>query len=571
MKIYYSTEKNTLILISLLKQHGIKKIIASPGTTNVSFVASVQNDTFFEVYSAVDERSAAFMACGLAKESGEPVVIICTGATASRDYIPGLTEAYKERIPVLAVTAAQHSGRIGNGVAQVIDRTEHFADMVKKSFHLPAIACLEDEESTITKVNDAILELTHREKGPIHINLETTYSNDFSVKKLPMYRKISRICIYDKFPQINDTWKIGILIGAHQVFTKKQEDLISCFCKKHNAIVLCDQTSNYRGNYRVLANLLNNQSVAFPSKHFDLIINIGYTSASYLNFSANQIWRINPDGEIYDTYYRLTYVFEMKEEEFFIKYCEGEDKSDLFINQCKILRKKMLDRIPELPFSNIWVASQTASLIPDNSVLHLGILNTIRSYNFFETPDAVSCYCNTGGFGIDGCVSSLIGAALVNPNKEYYGIVGDLAFFYDQNVLINELPKNLHIMIINNGVGTEFKNYNHRCAYFGNDADSFMAAKGHNGYKSISLVKNFSNNIGVKYFSANSKEEYLSVRDNWLKKTGEPVILEIFTNDNDESEALKIMNNLAIDKKQKYIRLIKRMRICQMGKRFLSK
>ena len=49
--------------------------------------------------------------------------------------------------------------------------------------------------------------------------------------------------------------------------------------------------------------------------------------------------------------------------------------------------------------------------LPENSVLHLGILNSLRSWNFFEVPTSVSAYSNVGGFGIDGGVSSLIGAS----------------------------------------------------------------------------------------------------------------------------------------------------------------
>ena len=81
----YTTERNNQIMIELLKKYNIKKIIASPGATNVSFIASVQSDPFFEIYSCVDERSAAYMACGMSEESGEPVVISCAGATASRN------------------------------------------------------------------------------------------------------------------------------------------------------------------------------------------------------------------------------------------------------------------------------------------------------------------------------------------------------------------------------------------------------------------------------------------------------------------------------------------------------
>lgn len=59
-KKYYTNERNAQILISLLKQYNIKKIIASPGSSNKGFVGSVQQDLWFEMYSCVDERSAAY-------------------------------------------------------------------------------------------------------------------------------------------------------------------------------------------------------------------------------------------------------------------------------------------------------------------------------------------------------------------------------------------------------------------------------------------------------------------------------------------------------------------------------
>lgn len=99
----YTSEKGTLCLISLLKAHGVKKVIASPGTTNHVFVASIQSDPWFELYSSVDERSAAYIACGMSAESGEPVVITCTGATASRNYLSGLTEAYYRKLSLIHI------------------------------------------------------------------------------------------------------------------------------------------------------------------------------------------------------------------------------------------------------------------------------------------------------------------------------------------------------------------------------------------------------------------------------------------------------------------------------------
>ena len=541
MNHYYTDEINTLILISLLKAHGIKKVIASPGTTNISFVGSIQFDPYFEIYSAVDERAATFMACGLAEESNEPVVLTCTGATASRNYIPGLTEAYYRHLPVLAVTSTQHGGRIGNYVAQVIDRTEQFPDMVKKSYQIPTVHCEEDKQYTVTAINDAILELYHGEAGPVHINLFTTYSNNFATKELPDFRVIHRIINKD-FPKI-PKGNIGIFVGAHEKFTAEETAAIDRFCKTNNAVVICDQISNYRGQYRFLANFVNSQEKDLGTRNFDLIIYIGYVHGAYLNFTGKETWRVNRDGVVRDPYRNLTYVFEMEESDFFEHYI-GENKNNTIMEVCNNTARKLREKIPELPFSNMWIAKETAQHIPENSVLHLSILNTLRIWNYFETPSSVLCYSNSGGYGIDGCVSSFIGSAIVNKNVEHFMVVGDLSFFYDLDTLFNEIPSNVHFMLINNGVGTEFKNYNHRAAYFGSDADKFMAAKGHNGFKNPDVVRKLCDNLNMRYLSSANKEEFTTYKDNWLAKSRAPVLMEVFTTDEDESNALKLMNSI---------------------------
>lgn len=566
MNHYYTDEINTLILVSLLKKHNIKKIIASPGTTNISFVGSVQIDSYFEVYSAVDERSAAFMACGLSEESGESVVLTCTGATASRNYIPGLTEAYYRHLPILAITSTQHTGRVGNYVAQVIDRSEVFPDSIKKSIQLPTVYSEEDKQHTITVVNEAILELTHGAAGPVHINLTTTYSNNFVVKELPEYRVIKRIT-NKEFPDIPKE-KIGIFIGAHRKFTEDETKEIDRFCEAYNAVVICDQVSNYRGKYRFLASLVNNQRNNFGTKVFDLIIYIGSVHGAYMNFVGKELWRVNPDGIIRDPYRNLTYVFEMEEIEFFRHY-RSDKKNNTIFETCKNATENVLGRIPELPFSNMWIAKETAALIPDNSVLHLSILNTLRVWNYFETSKNVLCYTNSGGYGIDGCLSSFLGAAITHKEMEHYLIIGDLAFFYDVNAIYNELPSNIHIMLINNGVGTEFKNYNHRASYFGEEANSYMAAKGHNGFKSENTVKALCNNLGMKYLSAKNKKEYMNNRDLWINKKSGPILLEIFISDEEESNALKLMNNIAKDNSA--IGRLKRSRLSRIARKILRR
>lgn len=551
---YYSAERSVQILISLLKQHNIKKIIASPGATNITFVASVQHDPFFEIYSSVDERSAAYMACGLAAESKEPVVLSCTGATASRNYIPGLTEAFYRKLPILAITSTQDISRIGQLIPQVIDRRTIQHDIALLSVHIPLTVDEKSEWSNTLKLNQAILELQRRGGGPVHINLTTDYSRDFSIVELPRAKFIRRICENDKFPSIPEG-RIAIYIGSHLRFQEGEIRLIDAFCATYNAVVFCDHTSGYNGKYKVLISLLASQdNYACDECKMDLLVHIGEVSGAYIGLQPRDVWRVNPDGEIRDYYKKLSCVFEMQELDFFKYYTKESVLDNVCDDYLKVCQEKAVNcrkRIPDtIPFSNVWIAQQTAHRLPSNSILHLGILNTLRVWNFFELPNDVLAYSNTGGFGIDGCMSSLIGASLANPQKLYFGVIGDLSFFYDMNVLGNRhVGNNVRLLLINNGKGTEFRNYKHNGADFGDEADKYIAAAGHYGNKSPNLVKHYAEDLNYEYLFADDKEKYLTVLEHFVtpNRVNRPILFEVFTNSEDESNALKIMCNIIKD------------------------
>lgn len=553
MEKYYTVERDAQILIQLLKEHGIKKIVASPGTTNFCFVGSVQNDPYFEIYSCIDERSAAYIACGLSAESGEPVAISCTGATASRNYMSGLTEAYYRHLPILAITATQSRERVGHNIPQVIDRSVLPKDIAKMSIQLPFVYNSETEWSCIIKVNSALLELTRHGGGPVHIDLPTEYNTDFSMKTLPKVRKINRYFINDIFPEIKEK-KIAIFVGAHNEWTNELTKAVEHFCDKFGAVVLCDQTSNYWGKYRCLSNLLFAQlSYHTDCKNIDLLIHIGEVSGCYMSLLPEKVWRVHPDGEIRDTFGVLDNVFEMKENEFFNYYINSDDShcnDHRYQVEWESELIKIRDKIPEVPFSNVWVASKVSPKIPTNSIIHFGILNSLRSWNYFETTKGTLGYSNTGGFGIDGGVSSLIGGSFSDRNRLHFGIVGDLAFFYDMNSLGNrDIGNNLRLIIVNNGRGTEFRNSISYVSVFGEEADRFIAAAGHFGNKSKSLIKHFAQDLGFEYMSASTKDEFLDCLPQFVDSefNVSPIILEVFTTPEDENEAIEKIYNIEKD------------------------
>ena len=558
----YSVEENVQLLVAHLKAHNIKKVIASPGTQHMAFLGSIQFDGSFEIYSCVDERSAAYMAVGMAAECGEPVIICCTGATASRNYLPALTEAYYRKLPVIAITGTHEQYTIGHLVAQQIDRNRVPNDVVVHSELIERINEDGQRWDVEIKINRALRMLKRNGGGPIHFNLETRNNIDFNVKSLPTPRIIEFVDKYSELPKL-EGGPIAIFCGSHNVWSRELTESVDSFCSKYNAVVLCDHTSNYNGKYRVEAQMLGSQDEHKFASVYNIgtLVRIGEITGAYevngFLVKAKQTWRVSEDGAPRDTYKNLTKVFDMSELEFFRLYALEKnipEGSDSYLQNCLDEYNLIYNSIPEdIPFSNIWVAKTLCNKIPEGSTMHFSILNSLRSWNYFKLPEGVTGYCNVGGFGIDGPLSTLVGASLCHPEKLYIGVMGDLSFFYDMNALGNRhVGNNVRILMINNGRGQEFRNYINPAYKWGESADEYVAAARHFGNKSNDLMRHMAEDLGYEYMCASTKEEVLKVADRFLskEKVSKPMFFEVFTDTDLEGQALYMLKHSVSDKTQ---------------------
>ncbi len=561
MERHCTNERNHQILISLLKAHNISKVVASPGTTNSVFVGSIQHDPYFTIYSSVDERSAAYMACGLSYESGEPVIISCTGATAARNYMSGATEAYYSKLPILILTSSQPNRTIGHLTPQVTDRTSPPNDVCKISIELPTCNDKIDECFCEIQANNALAELRRHGGGPVHLNLITTYSYNektaLTATSFPDARVIRRISQNDVFPELAGKQN-AIFVGSHKKWTPELTRSVDGFCEANNAVVLCDHTSNYHGKYRVPFALVINQAslnrANTPAYAVDILIHIGEVTGEEgapRMIKSKETWRVSEDGEIRDYFKNLSHVFEMPETVFFTHYANKDSKEPSYYVECmksykdySNLKEKRLD---DMPFSNTWIAQRIAPNIPDGSTLILSILNTLRVWNYAEFKPKVNVYCPLGGFGIDGATSLTVGASLANANKLYFGITGDLAFFYDLNSLGNRhIGNNLRVLLVNNGLGFEFKKcYAMAFRLLEDEVDPYVAAAGHFGKQSSALVRHFAEDLGFEYLVASSKEEFENVYHRFISPeiTENPIVFECFVTPEEESMALNVVQN----------------------------
>lgn len=561
MEHYYTNERNHQILISLLKAHHISKVVASPGTTNSVFIGSIQNDPYFTIYSCVDERSAAYMACGLSFESGEPVIISCTGATAARNYMSGATEAYYSKLPILILTSSQPNRAIGHLTPQVTDRTSPPNDTCRISIELPTCKDKMEEWFCEIQANKALLELKRHGGGPVHLNLITTYSYNektaLTALEIPSARMINRVTMTGSFPDLTGKQN-AVFVGSHKRWTPELTEYVDRFCEVNNAVVLCDHTSNYNGKYGIPFALVINQAslnkANTPAYNVDILVHIGEVTGEEgapRMIRSKETWRVSEDGEIRDFFKNMSNVFEMPEMVFFSHYAKKERQQTLYYDECIKVYKDYAclkeKRINEMPFSNTWIAQRIAPRVPEGSTVVLSILNTLRVWNYAEFDPSVNVYCPLGGFGIDGASSLTVGASLVDTQKLYFGITGDLAFFYDLNSLGNRhIGRNLRILLVNNGLGFEFKKcYAMAYRLLEDEVEPYVAAAGHFGKRSNTLVRHYAEDLGFEYLAVSNKEEFEKVYQRFVSPeiTEKPLVLECFVTPEDESTALNVVQN----------------------------
>ena len=535
----YTIQENVRIVISLLKQYNIKYVVISPGGTNIPISQAVQDDTFFKCYSVADERSAMYFAIGLHLQTGETIATSCTSAQATRNYVPGLTEAFYKHTPILAITTAKLERFQYQDYMQAPDQCSLPKDSVKATFDLPPVTDENTRLQVCQNAKEAILETTHRNPGPVQLNIRITDSlqGKFEDVELPKISTVKRYMAWEDWNDINlSDKKILIVIGEHRPFTERQKCAIEKFCENNNVAIYVNHLSNFHGKYSVQGNLLVS-SGGFNKLKPDLLITIGGQTGDYSIFGAlNNIgnaehWRIAEDGNYVDTYGHLTKIFECPDYFFFEKITKAKKQTHSYYASWEQLNKIMNYEV-ELPFSNCYVAQQLYKQIPHESIMNFAILNSLRCWSYFPLHESIKGYGNVAAFGIDGCNSMLIGESMAT-DKMCFIITGDLAFFYDMNSLgIRHIKNNVRILLINNGGGAEFKILTRNWRKNIN-VEKFISANGHNG-----SAKGWAENCGFKYLTSSNKQEFLKVKKDFVKESDRPILLEVITKEEDEVLAM---------------------------------
>ena len=543
--------ENVNIVVALLKNHNIRYIVTSPGGTNIALVSALQNDSFFKCFSIVDERSAVYFAIGLHLQTGESIAMSCTSAQATRNYIPGLTEAYYKQVPILAITMSKLPRFTYQSYMQAPNQISLPVDCVKKSYTLPIVQDTSDYLESCRVSNEAVLELTHNGKGPVQLNIPW---QDFEISPVDRHiqKTIKRYTSFNEQDKLKGK-KIMIVAGEHRPYDKETLEAINAFCRTHDCMIYTNHLSNLHTEYAINGNLfLSTNPLDSELKNLlpDILISIGGQTGDYpfyLTFSKTQYlfehWSINESGNVVDTYDKLTAIYQMDIKDFFLS-AVSSSSSHMFLDSWREKTSEYVYTL-DLPLSNTYVAAALHDKLPKNSTVNFAILNSLRNWNLFPIDASIKCFANVAAFGIDGCTSMLIGESVLSDELHFL-ITGDLAFFYDLNSLgIRHIKNNVRILIINNNGGVEFK-------MAGNvdqnkKTDLFIAAANH-----FKNAKGWAETCGFAYISAFSHDEFNVHYTAFLKESSQPVVFEIFTKDIDEAAAYRKLIDCNKKKDAKY-------------------
>ncbi|MEH7414617.1 2-succinyl-5-enolpyruvyl-6-hydroxy-3-cyclohexene-1-carboxylic-acid synthase [Neobacillus drentensis] len=476
--------------VSELVLTGITDVIVSPGSRSTPMAMVMAEHPDLNVHIHVDERSAAFFGLGMAKAKNTPVAILCTSGTAAANYFPAIVEAKYSRVPLLVLTADRPHELREVGAPQAIDQLHLYGHQVKWF----ADMALPEKSKEMLRYARTICAraasiATQAPAGPVHLNfpfreplIPKMDKNLFALSERPKgYVKVHNGDITiseEEFKGIAGELRgkeKGIIVCGNlddEKFAKAVTELGA----KLNYPILADPLSQLRSGSHPLENIIEAYDTFLrneDAKSFlkpDVVLRFGAMPVSKAltiflkeNHGADQ-YVIDGGGGWRDPSVLSTNMIFCNETMFCEKLVSNLDTviSSVFLDDWKKVNQltkehmAVIRDVRELSEGKLFY--QLADLLPEEATLFVGNSMPIRDLDsfFLNNDKSIKVMANRGANGIDGTVSTAIGAAVYS--KPLYLVLGDLTFFHDLNGLIAAklYDIDIHIILVNNNGGGIF-------------------------------------------------------------------------------------------------------------------
>ncbi|MDX2190158.1 MAG: 2-succinyl-5-enolpyruvyl-6-hydroxy-3-cyclohexene-1-carboxylic-acid synthase [Bacteroidota bacterium] len=472
-----SQNKHIFNIPNLFVEHGINQVIICAGSRSAPLTLAFTRNNKINSTVVFDERSAGYIALGMALCLQKPVVIICTSGTAVANLNPAVCEAYYQKVPLIILTADRPPEWIGQGDGQTINQNNFFYPNIKKYYQLPVDSIHTDSEWAVGRmINESILISNSGAKGPVHVNIPM---------REPLYHSLNESAINYRPVKVFDTeiqlsksgWdqvislllehrKIAIIAG--QLSPDPQfKTILRSFLERNNIPLVADINSNLQD----LPNAIINNDIIFGKHGSEILPDVIITIGNHiLSKNIKKYFRANPtkvqlkitdSDEIEDTFKGITHHLVMSPKLFFTELL---NKVKLNVDSNFLLNFQKLDAEVESRKTNFFKSGNFGEFdvfkcvlenIPDQSILHFSNSLSVRYGSLIGSKNTIN-YCNRGTSGIDGCTSTAMGMSMLT-DKFVTLITGDMSFFYDRNAFwLENTPSNIRIILLNNSGGAIF-------------------------------------------------------------------------------------------------------------------
>lgn len=469
-----------LDLVAICAKKGIENVILSPGSRCAPLTLAFARHPDIHSRTISDERSAAFIALGMAQQLGQPVALVCTSGSAALNYYPAIAEAFFQRVPLLILTADRPPEWIDQWDGQTIYQEEVFGKHVKKSFRFPDTFASEEQVWHAGRIaNEAINLAKQFPAGPVHINIplrEPFYPAEGEKFKFPEHpREFTPVSSHSQLTEeslkhiknrLSEVKRLLIVPGQQRPNAQIQK-LLDQLASRQNVVVVTDTISNLQSEHTIT---LHDHWLGSESLHAelapDIVISFGQSVISkslkqFLRKSTASHWHIQSDGQSRDTFQHLTRILPTNPTEFLAWLGENlREQAQDFSQNWKNLEQKTREALPAIlassDFGEYSALYFLLKKIPAESKLHLANSMAVRYVNLLGMRQQ-EIICNRGTSGIDGSNSTAVGCTFTTKDPVTL-ITGDMAFFYDRNAFWHNyaLP-NLRIVILNNHAGGIFR------------------------------------------------------------------------------------------------------------------
>jgi 2-succinyl-5-enolpyruvyl-6-hydroxy-3-cyclohexene-1-carboxylate synthase len=489
------------ILVETFQRLGLTTAVICPGSRSTPLaVAFAQNEKIAAI-PVLDERSAAFFALGIAKQSGLPVVVVCTSGTAGANFYPAIIEAKESRVPLLILTADRppelrdcHSG-------QTIDQVKLYGNYPNWQAEL-AVPCLEME--MLRYLRQIIVYAWERSQTPtpgsVHLNipfrdplapipqfdtqtLQSQLKEDFftsitSITHYPYPR--SQAGAWERHYPLQEWLECdrGMMIAGVAQPGKAQEYVraIAHLSQTLKYPVLAEGLSPLRNYADLNPYLISTYDLILRSRQSaqqltpEIVIQIGDLPTSkqlreWLQIAQPRQWIIDPSHHNLDPLHGKTTHLGLsieqlslfpssspsqREVSYLQMWCDAEAKVRSAID------KTMARETDLFESKTPWLLSE---ILPPGTPIFIANSMPVRDVEFFWKPNnlAIQPFFNRGANGIDGTLSTALGIA--HRNQSSVMLTGDLALLHDTNgfLLRNKFVGHLTIILINNNGGGIFE------------------------------------------------------------------------------------------------------------------